>query len=95
MVIPCQVEEPVDQQPLDLPMERMPFLPGLTDCHGHRNDDVPQHADRSGQRRPLAQGKGEHVRRTVDAAVAPVQGAHGSIADEQHAHLRVTQAEGP
>ena len=94
MIVPQQVKQSVDQQPVDFPPDRLSRFARLTLGDGKGNHDVPEHMALDQAERSLPKGEGEHVRGPVLAAIAPVQGPHGPVPDKQNAQFRVRQSQG-
>lgn len=91
MIVPQQVKQSVDQQPVDFPPNRLPRFARLTLGDGKGNHDVPEQVTLDLEKLPLPKGEREHVRGPVLAAIAPVQGSHGPVPDKQNAQFGVLQ----
>jgi len=86
MIITAQVKHTVHEQCGEFLLRRSPALSCPTKRRRNRDDDIPQ------QRRTRVVGfphrKGQHVGRSILAAVDPIQSAHATIAYQLDAQFR-------
>jgi len=72
VVIPEQVKKTVHEQALDLTVERVVLLPGLTYCPGDGNDNIPQEIRVETRELSFPLRKGKDVGGTVNSSVTMV-----------------------
>ncbi|RWX46942.1 hypothetical protein H206_00254 [Candidatus Electrothrix aarhusensis] len=80
MIITDKVEQAVNKQLCQTPMQRDAFFLRLFLRCFHRNKDIPQFI------RDLGCRKGKHIGRSRLGAVLLVIGGHGRIIHEHHTH---------
>ena len=94
MVVTEQMQQSMDQQPVDLLPDRVTSHRRLALRARNRYHDVSQQVFCEPRRNAFPIGKGQDIRSSVLAAIASIQGTHGGVADEQDADFGALQTGG-
>ena len=90
MIVSKQVEEAVDEEPLQLVVERNAVFFCLSLGFMEVDDDITEHefgAGAGGERKTVKLGERDHVSGSVHAAMQTVQCPHPAVIDEEDTEL--------
>jgi len=90
MIVSKKVEEAVDEEPLQLVVERNAVFFFLSFGFMEVDDDITEHefgAGAGGERKTVKLGERDHVSGSVHAAMQTVQCPHPAVIDEEDTEL--------
>ena len=95
MIVAEQMEQPMNEQLIELNAQRMSSFSCLARSDREGDHDITEHFGLDMGEPPLAQRERQDVRGTVLASPGVIEGAHGPVADEQDAQLGIRKTETP
>ena len=87
MVVAEQMQGTMDEEVRQLFGQRVLAGIGLALSGLRGNDDIPQQLRMEMRKRPLPHGKGENVRRPIDAAILSIEPPDLGVIDNAYAQL--------